>query len=95
MKKLKLKEKLNDIEVIMEDRIPILREQMTTTELNRLMDINCTEIQALTIFWKVKEVLSKILKPGLMTTLSIYEVSKIEQNNWNSCYQIYCEFSTI
>lgn len=67
-----------DIERISVDRNKVLETQMTVKESNLLSSLPYSYETSLTLFWTVKEALSKILKTGLTTSFHIYEISQVE-----------------
>lgn len=81
-----------DIEEVDEERIDVLAEQMTDSEKQMMKKIEGTDIEKMTVLWTVKEAISKILKTGLMTPLSVYELSKIEKEDTHSYKSFYTNF---
>jgi phosphopantetheinyl transferase len=69
-----------DIEVIKPEYLDIIKPYLSTAEMNILSIVGDT-ISSFTIAWTIKEALSKVLKTGLTTPLSIYEISKINAIN--------------
>ncbi|MED1947228.1 MULTISPECIES: 4'-phosphopantetheinyl transferase [Brevibacillus] len=67
-----------DIERISVDRNKVLETQMTAKESSLLSGLPYSYEATLTLFWTVKEALSKILKTGLTTSFHIYEISQVE-----------------
>ncbi|MFC8688789.1 4'-phosphopantetheinyl transferase superfamily protein [Brevibacillus porteri] len=67
-----------DIERINADRNKVLETQMTVKESSLLSCLPYSYETTLTLFWTVKEALSKILKTGLTTSFHIYEISQVE-----------------
>ncbi len=67
-----------DIERISGDRNKVLETQMTLKENSLLSCLPYSYEATLTLFWTVKEALSKILKTGLTTSFHIYEISQVE-----------------
>ncbi|ASJ54826.1 phosphopantetheinyl transferase [Brevibacillus formosus] len=67
-----------DMERISVDRNKVLETQMTVKESSLLSCLPYSYETTLTLFWTVKEALSKILKTGLTTSFHIYEISQVE-----------------
>ncbi|NRR21133.1 4'-phosphopantetheinyl transferase superfamily protein [Brevibacillus sp. MS2.2] len=70
-----------DVERISVDRNKVLETQMTVKEGNLFSCLPYSYETTLTLFWTVKEALSKILKTGLTTSFHIYEISQVEAKN--------------
>ncbi|NRS16251.1 4'-phosphopantetheinyl transferase superfamily protein [Brevibacillus sp. HB1.4B] len=67
-----------DMERISVDRNKVLETQMTVKESSLFSCLPYSYETTLTLFWTVKEALSKILKTGLTTSFHIYEISQVE-----------------
>lgn len=67
-----------DIEAIDLNQSDTIREVLTSAELNKLSLINSDVNKSLTLLWTMKEALSKVLKTGLMTPFSLYEIESVE-----------------
>ncbi|WP_232773767.1 MULTISPECIES: 4'-phosphopantetheinyl transferase family protein [Brevibacillus] len=67
-----------DMERISVDRNKVLETQMTVKESSLLSSLPYSYETTLTLFWTVKEALSKVLKTGLTTSFHIYEISQVE-----------------
>lgn len=67
-----------DIERISVDQNKVLETQMTAKESSLFSCLPYSYETTLTLFWTVKEALSKILKTGLTTSFHIYEISQME-----------------
>ena len=70
-----------DIEKVNSDSRNVLENQITQREKELIRNSSCSYDRMLTVFWTVKEALSKTLKTGLTTPLSIFELSRIELNH--------------
>lgn len=77
-----------DIEKIDIKNTPVIKEQMTRTELTRLAHALNNETFAATLLWTAKEALSKIMRTGLMTPFSVLEISE----TWQEGGFIYSKF---
>jgi len=71
-----------DLERISLNKTDILENQITETEkelIGQLMKTKLYSYEALlTLFWTAREALSKVLKTGLLTPFTIYEIGKLE-----------------
>ncbi|EJL31759.1 4'-phosphopantetheinyl transferase superfamily protein [Brevibacillus sp. BC25] len=67
-----------DMERISVDRNKVLETQMTLKESRLLSCMPYSYETNLTLFWTVKEALSKVLKTGLTTSFHVYEISQVE-----------------
>jgi 4'-phosphopantetheinyl transferase len=70
-----------DIESIDERKTFAIKEHLTTHEQQLSKGLNCEETLFHTILWTAKEGLSKVLKTGLTTSLTILEVHTLELYN--------------
>lgn len=70
-----------DVEKIDPAKETVIKEEFTGPEIDlvRLAVVDNLPGVALTLAWTVKESLSKVLKTGLMTPFTIYELSRIER----------------
>jgi 4'-phosphopantetheinyl transferase EntD len=70
-----------DLERIDANKIPVFEGMLTDGEMEMFKKSGPGSDYALmlTAAWTVKESLSKIFKTGLMTPLSVYEISKVER----------------
>ncbi|WP_139490680.1 4'-phosphopantetheinyl transferase family protein [Brevibacillus dissolubilis] len=66
-----------DIEEINPDRNTLIRDQATPAELRLLSQLPLGEDVAMTTLWTAKEALSKILRTGMMTPFSLFEMEKL------------------
>lgn len=71
-----------DVEDLTDERAEIAKTQLTKAELVYLEKNR--EYSAIMI-WSIKEALSKVLRTGLMSDFSLYEISKI--SNINNCIE--------
>lgn len=69
-----------DLERIIPDRRKALENQMTETEKNAAIKMPTAYDTVLMLLWTAKEALSKVLKTGMMTPFSIFEVDRLEEN---------------
>jgi phosphopantetheinyl transferase len=71
-----------DLERISLNKTDILENQITETEKELIGQLVKTKLYSyealLTLFWTAKEALSKVLKTGLLTPFTIYEIDKLE-----------------
>ncbi|WP_048506545.1 4'-phosphopantetheinyl transferase family protein [Chryseobacterium angstadtii] len=70
-----------DVEAISMDQIEAIKEIVTPGEQHQLSLIDADINKSLTVLWTVKEALSKILKTGLMTPFSLYEIENVEYSD--------------
>ncbi len=70
-----------DIEKINSNKNHVLETQMTEKEKELIRTFSVPYEEMLTLFWTVKESLSKTLRTGLTAQFHIYEVNKIEKKH--------------
>jgi phosphopantetheinyl transferase len=70
-----------DIEEISPDRRETVRTQMTPSELGLAAVLEGDSDGKLMLMWSAKEALSKVLRTGLMTPFSVYEMQDLK---WES-----------
>ena len=70
-----------DIERVADKNKNVLASQMLNSELKLIKQVSFSTISGLTLLWTIKESLSKVLKTGLTTPLTIYSVSQIKRVN--------------
>ena len=70
-----------DIESIDIDKTSAIEDYLTPHEIILINDFNHTHNLVVTIIWTAKESLSKVLKTGLTTSLSVLEIKSLELNN--------------
>lgn len=70
-----------DIESINTDKASEIEDYLTSHEINLISDFNSSHNLVVTIIWTAKESLSKVLKTGLTTSLSVLEIKSLELNN--------------
>jgi 4'-phosphopantetheinyl transferase EntD len=66
-----------DIEKIDSEKRDVFEGQMTEAEKGRIRSLSICYDAGLTLLWTAKEALSKVLRTGLTTPLTVYEVSEI------------------
>jgi len=64
-----------DIEKIDQKKTEVIKSQCTIEELNLIKSLAAADITQLTILWTVKEALSKVLKCGMMSPFTIFEIN--------------------
>jgi len=67
-----------DVEAVDPKQSDTIREILTSDERNKLHLVNSDVNKGLSLFWTIKEALSKVLKTGLMTPLHLYEIESVE-----------------
>lgn len=76
-----------DVEKIEPEKKAVIESEVTCNEKKLIRNIPFDYCSSLTLLWTVKESISKVLKTGLMTPFSIYEINSIEtKNNFVVCY---------
>lgn len=72
-----------DMERIDADKISVIERTLTGGEMEMFLKFaHCSDYALmLTAAWTIKESLSKVFKTGLMTPLSVYEISKVEKKD--------------
>ncbi|HLA04649.1 MAG TPA: 4'-phosphopantetheinyl transferase superfamily protein [Syntrophales bacterium] len=70
-----------DVENVCAERCSAMESQMTMAEKNMIKGLSCSYERLLTLLWTVKEALSKVLRTGLTTPFSIFEINKIESRS--------------
>ncbi|MBU6398866.1 MAG: 4'-phosphopantetheinyl transferase superfamily protein [Verrucomicrobia bacterium] len=68
-----------DIEEIKEERAGVVRSQVTDAEYGLVTPLAQDEIRALTLLWTVKEAMSKVIRCGMMTPFTLFEVGSAER----------------
>jgi 4'-phosphopantetheinyl transferase len=69
-----------DIESIQPDKTSEIEDYLTPHEIILINEFNQTHNLVVTIIWTAKESLSKVLKTGLTTSLSVLEIKSLERN---------------
>ncbi len=70
-----------DIEEINPDRRETVQTQMTPGEVEAASALGGTANESLMLMWSAKEALSKILRTGLMTPFSVYEMEGLARES--------------
>ena len=70
-----------DIEEITPNRTQTIRSQLSNAEINLLSKLPGDPDAKAMLAWTAKEALSKVLKTGLMTPMSVYEIESVD---WDS-----------
>lgn len=83
-----------DVETIRKENREAIKHYLT---LNEQKMVNSNRISDYTVIWTAKEALSKILRTGLTTELSIYEVEQLEVNSRqsNGLYKYFKQYKFI
>ncbi|WP_248930399.1 4'-phosphopantetheinyl transferase family protein [Paenibacillus hamazuiensis] len=86
-----------DLEKIDSNHAGAIESQITPLEKNILHGLSFEYETALTMLWTSKESLSKILKTGLMTPFSVYEINQVEikPNCMIASYTNFAQYSTL
>jgi phosphopantetheinyl transferase (holo-ACP synthase) len=89
-------EKLNG-ESLSSDKTESIRSLLTVTERERLVQYSTSNLELLLLYWTAKEALSKVLKTGLMTGFSLYEIDQIEResNVWKSRFKNFPQYKAL
>ncbi|MFC4104098.1 4'-phosphopantetheinyl transferase family protein [Paenibacillus xanthanilyticus] len=66
-------------EMLSEERAELVRSYLTPGELERTTAAGLSFQEAATLLWTAKESLSKCLRTGLTTPLSVYEIDRVER----------------
>lgn len=69
-----------DIERVDHTRTDVFLSQMTDEEKRLISGLSSPVEESLTMFWTVKESLSKVMKTGLTTCFSLYEIQNLIEN---------------
>jgi 4'-phosphopantetheinyl transferase len=67
-----------DLERVSSENHAVLREQMTSDELDRMLSLDVAEPEALTMLWAAKEALSKVLRGGLAIDFLALAITAVE-----------------
>ncbi|QFQ28666.1 4'-phosphopantetheinyl transferase superfamily protein [Bacillus thuringiensis] len=81
-----------DIERIDRTRIDLFLSQMSDREKEIIEDLSFSTEATLTMFWTAKESLSKVLKTGLTTCFSLYELQKIRTEDAGIVRSLFTNF---
>ncbi|MCP3773851.1 4'-phosphopantetheinyl transferase superfamily protein [Paenibacillus sp. MZ04-78.2] len=86
-----------DLEKIDGANVSAIESRMTANEKQMIADTSLDYEAALTMLWTSKESLSKILKTGLMTPLSVYEIDHmdIKQDCMVTSYTNFAQYSSV
>lgn len=86
-----------DIEKIDINKRTVFEGQITDHEQERIISLPISYDIGLTLLWTAKEALSKVLKTGLTTPFSIFEISNMESyDNYTICYfKYFAQYKTI
>lgn len=86
-----------DIEKIRLDKLDVLESQVTPKEFGLIRTLPYPYETMLTVFWTVKEAISKVLKTGLSAPFSIFELRQIENKNdiFISTYENFYQYETV
>lgn len=88
-----------DIELIEEDKEPVIISQLTAEEINLVKQLSYSEsIKSLTLFWTAKEALSKVLRTGLMTPFEIFAIKQIiakSNQAWEFEFKNFPQYKTL
>lgn len=68
-----------DIEEAKPDRADVIRSQLTAAECDRLCLMDPDATRALVLLWTVKEAMSKVIRCGMMTPFTIFEVAEFSR----------------
>lgn len=68
-----------DMEIVDQKNKEVIASQMLDSELHLIGFSSLSTLVGLTLLWTVKESLSKVLKTGLTTPLSVYSVSQVKK----------------
>lgn len=67
-----------DIEKIDDSNSESLKSQVSSSELQITTSLGLSIPKSLTLCWTIKEALSKIIRTGLMTSFTLFEITSIE-----------------
>lgn len=87
-----------DIEAIDESRISAIETQVTAQEKNLIGSLNNVSNEILyTLFWTIKESLSKVLHTGLTSPFEIFAIKNIKFENdcWISEFENFMQYKVI
>lgn len=79
------------------DKTESVQSQLTEAERERLTRHSTCGLELLLLYWTAKEALSKVLKTGLMTDFSLYEIDGIEResNVWSSRFKHFPQYKAL
>lgn len=79
------------------DKTESIQSQLTAAERERLEQHSTCDLELLLLYWTAKEALSKVLKTGLMTDFSLYEIDQIEceSNVWRSRFRNFPQYKAL
>lgn len=81
-----------DVEKTDQNKIDVIRSQLTSNEINLAQTSPLGEIIACTLIWTIKEALSKVLKCGLMIPFAILEIDQSVFNKNGTCISYFKNF---
>ncbi len=67
-----------DLEKINKDKVEVIKTQITANETKFFELLSCEYEKIYTILWTAKEALSKVLRTGMMTPFSLYELDSLK-----------------
>jgi 4'-phosphopantetheinyl transferase EntD len=70
-----------DIEQVTEKHQEVMRNQLTTKEVELLRRFQLDDIRGYTLIWSIKESLSKVIRTGLTIDFSLLEVNALSVKN--------------
>jgi 4'-phosphopantetheinyl transferase len=86
-----------DIEVAKPERCATIATQLTDPEKALLAKLPTSPEIAHGLAWTMKEALSKVLKCGMMTPFTIYEITRIEQEGvgWTGTFRNFAQYKAV
>ena len=81
-----------DMEKIDQNKIDVIKSQLTSNEINLAQTSPLGETIACTLIWTIKEALSKVLKCGLMIPFAILEIDQPVFNKEGTCISYFKNF---
>lgn len=86
-----------DLQKINTSKREVIESQATEAEKEMITTLLCPYDTFLTLLWTTKEALSKVLRTGLMTPFTVFEMSSVEaQNNYFlGCFRNFAQYKTL
>lgn len=86
-----------DIEQIITDKEQTIRSTILSEELKLFENELLSDIEKLTLLWTMKEALSKIIRTGMMTDFSLFEIQEVkrEHNSFVCAFRHFHQYKVV
>ena len=86
-----------DLQEINVKRRAVIESQATEVEKEFVKSLPCPYDMLLTLLWTAKEALSKVLKTGMMSPFTIFEMSAVEMQDdlFVGCFRNFAQYKTL